>query len=59
MAKAAVKLTASDDLVPVCPHCGNQLDEIYMTTEGYWSLIKNRIYFCPHCLKVLGAGPTM
>jgi len=50
-----LKLTERDDLSPVCPHCGAVLNEIYMRTKGVPIFTAdNCVYFCPHCLKVLG-----
>ncbi len=48
-----------DDLVPLCPHCGQELPEVYMKTKGAGFVEgKNVMYFCPHCLKVLGFGQS-
>lgn len=46
-----------DDLAPVCPHCENELSEVYTRARGV-PLIQgtNVVYFCPHCQKVLGFG---
>jgi hypothetical protein len=50
-------LVKREDLSPVCPHCGSELTEVYMRAKGV-PLIQgsNVVYFCPHCLKVLGFG---
>lgn len=44
-----------NDLVPVCPHCEGQLNEVYRKAKGF-PLGQGRtlVYFCPHCLKALG-----
>lgn len=43
------------DLMPVCPHCENEIAEVYRKGTGF-PLGQGRtlIYFCPHCRKVLG-----
>jgi uncharacterized protein with PIN domain len=43
------------DLVPLCPHCSGQLNEVYRRGSGV-PLGQGRtlVYFCPHCHKVLG-----
>lgn len=43
------------DLVPLCPHCGVELPEVYARARGF-PLIEGKtwLYFCPHCRKVLG-----
>lgn len=43
------------DLVPRCPHCNETLPEVYARAKGV-PLGQGRtlMYFCPHCLKVLG-----
>lgn len=46
-----------EDLSPVCPHCGEELTEVYTKVKGIAFLQgTNVIYFCPHCKKVLGFG---
>jgi len=48
-----------DDLVPICPHCSRELPEVYMKSKGAGYIeSRNVIYFCPHCLKVLGLGQS-
>ncbi len=48
-----------DDLVPLCPHCGGELAQVYMKTKGTGFVEgRNVIYFCPHCLKALGFGQS-
>jgi hypothetical protein len=48
-----------DDLVPVCPHCEEELTEVYAKAKGF-ALFEGRtaLFFCPHCLKVLGFGQS-
>jgi len=54
MAKG-IKVTEKDDLTPICPFCNKELSEIYFKKHG-WGIAKIGLYFCPHCLKTLGAG---
>jgi hypothetical protein len=43
------------DLAPLCPHCDEQLNEVYAKGRGFpLGQGRTMIYFCPHCLKVLG-----
>jgi hypothetical protein len=55
----ATKLTVvfRDDLAPICPHCGDELDEVYGTRHGV-PLFQGRtvVFFCPSCRRVLGVG---
>lgn len=43
------------DLLPLCPHCGRELAEVYSRARGF-PLMQGRthVYFCPHCRKILG-----
>jgi hypothetical protein len=46
-----------DDVVPLCPHCGAEITEVYTRSKGVPLLQgTNVVYFCPHCHKVLGFG---
>ena len=46
-----------DDLTPLCPHCGQELTEVYMREKGVPFFVgRNVVFYCPHCLKVLGFG---
>jgi uncharacterized protein with PIN domain len=48
-------LVKREDLSPVCPHCEEQLTEVYTRSKGVPFIQgTNVVYFCPHCLKVLG-----
>ena len=49
-----------EDLSPLCPHCAEPIDEIYFRSRGPgWFLFpSSSIFFCPHCLKVLGLGQS-
>ncbi len=49
------KVVKRNDLSPLCSHCNNELTEVYSKTEGTGFIMgKDVMYFCPHCLKVLG-----
>ena len=44
-----------NDLTPLCCHCSKELTEVYAKTEGTGFVVgKDTLYFCPHCLRVLG-----
>ena len=59
MADMPFNVVKRDDLAPLCPHCTHELSEIYMKTKGSGFVEgKNVVYFCPHCLKVLGFGQS-
>jgi uncharacterized protein with PIN domain len=46
-----------EDLAPVCPHCEEELTEVYTKAKGVpFAAGTNVVYFCPHCRKVLGIG---
>ena len=52
-----LKITKMNDILPICPHCHKELDEVYMKTKGIgWVESQHIIYFCPHCRKVIGFG---
>jgi len=44
-----------EDLAPLCPHCSEELNEVYQKGRGF-PLGQGRtlIYFCPSCMKVIG-----
>jgi DNA-directed RNA polymerase subunit M/transcription elongation factor TFIIS len=57
--KPEFKIAEREDLVPICPHCEASLNEIYTRTKGFPIIsADNTVYFCPHCLKVLGFGKS-
>jgi len=58
MQHGELKVTERQDRTPVCPWCENELDEVYRRDEGSSFGYRNRVYFCPHCSKVLGIGIT-
>ncbi|MDJ0750148.1 MAG: hypothetical protein QNJ11_11725 [Woeseiaceae bacterium] len=50
-----LSIVKRNDLTPLCPHCDRELTEVYAKTEGTGFIFgKDVMYFCPHCLKVLG-----
>ena len=52
-----LKFILRDDITPICPFCEKELNEIYYNSKGSGFLeSKNVVYFCPHCLKILGFG---
>ena len=57
MSNKPFSVVRREDLVPLCPHCQQELTEVYTKAKGI-PLVQgtNVIYFCPHCLKVLGFG---
>jgi len=54
-----MKITKREEIKPICPHCGKELEEIYFTEKGAGLFTgRNVVYFCPHCHKVLGIGQS-
>ena len=48
-----IKLEERNDVLPVCPHCAQEVTTIW--ARRIRSLLGRRyVYFCPHCRKVLG-----
>lgn len=49
-----------DDLNPVCPHCEEQIGQVYYKARGvgWFFFPRSAIYFCPRCHKVLGLGQS-
>lgn len=57
--RTPLKVKTRNDLTPLCAHCGKELDEVYSKTKGSGFVEgKNVMYFCPHCMKVLGFGQS-
>lgn len=54
-AEAPFALVDRNDLVPLCPHCNAELNEVYRKGRGF-PIAQGRtlIYFCPTCHKTLG-----
>jgi hypothetical protein len=50
-------IVVRDDLVPLCPHCEQELPAVHVRRRGV-PLFQGRtiVFFCPHCRKVLGFG---
>ena len=54
-ADAPWALVDRPDLVPLCPHCDEQLHEVYRKGTGFpVGQGRTLVYFCPHCSRVLG-----
>jgi len=57
-------ISENKDIKPKCPYCEYELAEIYKKTIGKYSFlmgcfaVRDVIYFCPHCHKVLGGGQS-
>ena len=47
------ELKRKDDVLPVCPHCSETLQEVWFR-ELRGILGKRYVYFCARCRKVLG-----
>lgn len=57
MGEKPFAIVKREDLSPVCPHCGEELTEVYTRAKGVpFVQGTNVVYFCPHCRKVLGFG---
>lgn len=53
--EAPFALVDREDLLPICPHCGTAIQEVYRKAKGV-ALARGRtnVYFCSHCHRVLG-----
>ncbi len=54
-----VVVTEDLDLVPLCPHCNRELNEIVATSpkasgSAAFTFGKRHVYACPSCRKFLG-----
>lgn len=57
MTDSPFNVVKREDLVPRCPHCEEELTEVYTKGKGVPLIAgHNVLFFCPHCLKVLGFG---
>jgi hypothetical protein len=57
MSKQPLEFVKREDLSPVCPHYEKELAMVFTRTKGVPFIQgTNVVYFCPHCLKVLGFG---
>lgn len=55
MAEIPLNVSERNDLVPVCPFCEKELDQIFIKSKGFPIWVgKSMVCFCPHCRKVLG-----
>ena len=45
---------APKDAVPICPHCAQELRELWYKSEGVGGVGEKHIVFCPHCRRFLG-----
>ena len=53
--KKEFTLTKRNDIPPKCPHCEEELGEVFYQTKGLGFFTgRNVIYYCPSCHKVLG-----
>lgn len=59
MSDPSLEIIKREDLVPLCPHCEQELSQIFVKSKGVGFIEgKNAVYFCPHCRKVLGVGQS-
>jgi len=59
VSSAELRIINREDLYPVCPHCGEELREVYTRKRGMPLFVgRDTICFCPHCRKVLGFGQS-
>lgn len=50
-----IQIVEREDLLPKCPHCKNELPEVFVRSRGVGFVVgKTQVYFCPHCQTVLG-----
>jgi len=50
-----MQLTRKEDVTAICPHCNEQLGQIYFR-ELRGSFGRRYVYFCAKCRKVLGVS---
>lgn len=54
-----LKITVRDDIAPLCSHCEQPLDEVYIRSKGLGLFMpQNTLCFCPNCHKILGFGQS-
>jgi len=57
MGKMDYEAIHDDDKWPICPHCEKEIRKVrYFEQTGIVRMKVVRLFVCPHCLKVLGAG---
>ena len=49
-------ISAEDDFIPLCPHCGQEIDTILRVEDqkGLLQVNLGHCYACPLCRKILG-----
>jgi uncharacterized protein with PIN domain len=50
-----INLEERDDVVPLCPHCTEPLDELWCR-ELRSTFGRRYVYFCSKCRKILGVS---
>ncbi len=50
-----IELKQKDHVVPLCPHCSEQVDELWFR-ELESKFGRRFLYFCSKCLKTLGVS---
>jgi predicted RNA-binding Zn-ribbon protein involved in translation (DUF1610 family) len=50
-----IECLETNDVSPVCPHCGVTLNKIWCRRLSSLSGVRY-VYFCPHCRKALGVS---
>ena len=60
MTEATLTVTTRKDLDPLCPHCEKAITQVYYkaTGVGWFFFPRSAVYFCSHCLKVLGMAQS-
>jgi len=48
--------TAPPDAVPRCPACSEDLDVLWLKTQGTGFIEQKQVIMCPHCRAFLGYG---
>ena len=49
-------IEAPEDVFPICPHCQEELHEIWVKTKGLGIIECKKFLLCPHCRSFLGFG---
>ena len=40
------------NVVPLCPHCERKVEKLVDVNRGWFTI--NRVFCCPHCMKIVG-----
>lgn len=57
MGKMDYEPIVDDTKWPICPFCEKEIEKVrYFEQMGVVAMKVIRLFVCPHCLKVLGAG---